>query len=121
VPTTLGMLLQEFFRQRAEEKLAPKTVERYRELATCVAPELLAMPPSEITPLHLNREWTRLLKCGGHTRKTKLPRAMSAKTVRNIAGVVSSAFGRAVKWGLVSTNPVTNSERPARRNIAASH
>ena len=52
------------------------------------------------------------MKCGGHTRKTKLPRAMSAKTVRNIAGVVSSAFGRAVKWGLVSTNPVTNSERP---------
>jgi len=112
VPTTLGMLLQEFFRQHAEEKLAPKTVERYQELATCVAPELLAMPPSEITPLHLNREWTRLLKCGGHTRKTKSPRAMSAKTVRNIAGVVSSAFGRAVKWGLVSTNPVTNSERP---------
>ena len=28
LPTTLAMLLQEFFRQHAEEKLAPKTIER---------------------------------------------------------------------------------------------
>jgi integrase len=70
------------------------------------------MPLAEITPLHLNREWGRLLKSGGHTRKAKMPRPMSAKTVRNIAGVVSSAFARAIKWGLVATNPVTNSEPP---------
>jgi integrase len=30
----------------------------------------------------------------------------------NIAGVVSSAFGRAVKWGLVTVNPCTASEPP---------
>jgi hypothetical protein len=28
LPTTLAMLLQEFFRQHADEKLAPKTIER---------------------------------------------------------------------------------------------
>jgi len=33
LPTTLAMQLQEFFRQHAEEKLAPKTIERYGELA----------------------------------------------------------------------------------------
>jgi integrase len=37
---------------------------------------------------------------------------MKAKTVRNIAGVVSSALGRAVKWGLIETNPATFSEPP---------
>src|SRR3954451_9454967 len=37
---------------------------------------------------------------------------MKPKTVRNIAGVVSSAFVRAIKWGLVTTNPVTHSELP---------
>ena len=37
---------------------------------------------------------------------------MSGKTVRNIAGVVSSAFSRAIKWGLATINPVTNSEPP---------
>jgi integrase len=37
---------------------------------------------------------------------------MSAKTVRNICGVVSGAFSRAIRWGLVATNPVTRSEPP---------
>jgi hypothetical protein len=112
LPTTFAMLLQEFFRQHAEEKLAPKTIERYRELAAYLAPELLVMPLGEITPLHLNREWNRLLKSGGHHRKTKEARPLSAKTVRSIAGLVSSAFARAQKWGLVTSNPVKHSEPP---------
>jgi integrase len=111
-PTTLGRLLDEFLTQHAQQKLAPKTVERYREQAGCLDADLLKMPLAEITPLHLNREWTRLLKSGGHTRKDNKPRPMSAKTVRNIAGVISSAFSRAMKWGLVTTNPVTHSEPP---------
>src|SRR5262245_15227206 len=53
-PKTLAMLIQEFFTQYAEKKLAPKTVERYREQAACLDPELLAMPITDITPLHLS-------------------------------------------------------------------
>jgi len=112
MPTTLAMLLAEFMKQHAQENLAPKTVERYREMAAYIAPELLAMNMTEITPLHLSREWTRLLKCGGHARKSNTPRAMKPKTVRNIAGLVSSAFVRAIKWGLTTTNPVTHSDLP---------
>src|ERR1035437_3352249 len=112
MPTTLAMLLAEFMKQHAQENLAPKTVERYREMAAYIAPELLAMNMTEITPLHLSREWTRLLKCGGHTRKSKTPRPMKPKTVRNIAGLVSSAYLRAIKWGLATTNPVTHSDLP---------
>ena len=111
-PKTLAALFDEFFRQYADEKLAPKTVERYREQAAYLAPELVAMPLANITPLHLNREWNRLLKGGGRSRKVKTPRPLSAKTVRNIAGVVSSAFARAVKWGLVDRNPICDSEPP---------
>ena len=33
LPTTLTMLLAEFIKQHAQEKLAPKTVERYTEMA----------------------------------------------------------------------------------------
>jgi integrase len=110
-PKTLSMLLTEFISQHAEEKLAPKTIERYREQVTYLHPELMQMPLAEITPLHLSREWNRMLKNGGHTRD-KTPRPMSAKTVRNIAGVVSSAFGRAIKWGLITRNPVSDSEPP---------
>ncbi len=115
MPTTLAMLLAEFMKQHAEENLAPKTVGRYREMATYIAPELLAMNMTEITPLHLSREWTRLLKCGGHERKSRVPRAMKPKTVRNIAGLVSSAFLRAIKWGLTTVNPVTHSDLPKLR------
>jgi integrase len=83
--------------------------------------ELLRMPIGEITPLHLGREWKRLLTSGGHHRNTKEPRPLSAKTVRNISGVVSSAFARAIKWGLIAANPVPASEPPVpkkRKGIA---
>lgn len=112
VPTTLATLLQEFLAQHAQEKLAPKTIERYRESVVYLDADLMKMPLADITPLHLNCEWSRLLKAGGHTRKNRTPRPMAAKTVRNIAGLVSSAFSRGVKWGVVTINPVTNSEPP---------
>ena len=61
VPTTLSMLMEEFFEQHAEKKLAPKTIERYHEQAACLDPSLLAMPLADITPLHLSREFTSLV------------------------------------------------------------
>src|SRR4051812_44434867 len=70
------------------------------------------MNMTEITPLHLSREWARLVKCGGHSRRTKSARPMKPKTVRNIAGLVSSAYARAIRWELVTANPVTHSELP---------
>jgi integrase len=109
---TLKQLLSEFFRQHVDENLAPKTIERYHQQAAYLDPELLTMALNEITPLHLSREWKRLLDHGGHHRRTKQSRPLAAKTVRNVAGVVSSAFARAIRWGFVSTNPVTNSEPP---------
>jgi integrase len=112
LPRTLSMLLEEFFRQHVAEKLAPKTVERYHEQAAYLDPELLKMLIGEITPLHLSREWNRLQESGGHHRRTKASRPLSAKTVRNVAGIVSSAFAKAIKWGLVKTNPVSASEPP---------
>lgn len=70
------------------------------------------MRVDEITPLLLHREWNRLTDSGGRHRRTKAPRPMGSKSVRNIAGLVSSAFNRAIFWGLASNNPVTNSEPP---------
>lgn len=120
LPKTLGALLEEFFAAHCEKRLAPKTVERYRECAVYVSEDLRKMPIAEITPLHLNREWSRLLEAGGKKRGGG-SRAMAPKTVRNIAGVVSAAYGRAVRWGLVTFNPVTASEPPVaakRRGVA---
>ena len=79
MPPTLAMLLAEFMKQHAEENLAPKTVERYREMTAYITPELLAINITEVTPLHLSREWTRLLKSGGHVPKSRTPRPMKAE------------------------------------------
>jgi integrase len=112
IPRTLRELLLEFCVEHGDRKLAPKTVERYRESIPYLSAPLLDMPIDEITPLHLNREWTRLLESGGHHRKTRAARPLKPKTVRNIAGFVSSALGRGVKWGLLLRNPATDSEPP---------
>ena len=112
-PTSLSALINEFCKEHAERNLAPKTVERYREMAAYLSPTLLATPLPEITSLLLTREWNRLRESGGHHRRTKASRPLSSKTVRNIAGVVSSAFARGLKWGLVASNPVPNSDLPA--------
>jgi|HubBroStandDraft_6_1064221.scaffolds.fasta_scaffold46572_5 integrase len=121
VPTTLTMLLEEFFAQHVDGKLAPKTAERYHQQAVYLHPELLKMSLREITPLHLSREWKRLEESGGHHRRTKASRPLSKKTVQNVAGVLSSAFKRAIKWGLITSNPVSASEPPVpkkRRGVA---
>jgi integrase len=115
-PLTLGGLLGEYFADQERKpdgmRIASKTLERYRELAAYLSSGLTALPLAEVTAPRLNREWTRLLESGGHHRKTKAPRPLSAKTVRNIAGVVSTAFARAIFWQVATTNPVTLSEPP---------
>ena len=71
LPKTLAALLEEFFSEHGAKNLAPKTLERYREQASYLDAALLALPYHEIRPLHLSREWNRLLAGGGHHRKTK--------------------------------------------------
>ena len=77
------------------------------------------MTLTDVTPLDLNHEWNRLLKCGGHDRYTKAPRPLSGKMVSNVAGVVSSALSREIKWGLIATNPVTAEQDVADQLVAA--
>jgi len=75
-PTSLSALIDEFIREHAARNLAPKTVERYREMAAYLSPALLAAPLTEITSLQLTREWNRLRESGGHHRRTKAPRPL---------------------------------------------
>ncbi len=72
--------------------------------------DLMNMELPKIRPLHLSREWNRLLASGGRGRKAGKP--LSRKTVRNIAGLVSSAYTRGIRWGIAEVNPVPASEPP---------
>lgn len=110
VPGTLSGLLKEFFDQHGEKTLGLKTLKRYREMADYLDADLLKMEIPKIRPLHLSREWNRLLTSGGRGRKAGKP--LSRKTVRNIAGVLSSAYTRGIRWGIADVNPVPASEPP---------
>ena len=110
VPGTLSGLLDEFFSEHGTKALAPKTLQRYREMAEYLDADLMAMQIPAIKPLHLSREWNRLLDRGGRGRKEGKP--LSRKTVRNIAGLVSSAYTRGLRWGIAEVNPVPASEPP---------
>jgi Nucleotidyl transferase AbiEii toxin, Type IV TA system len=57
-----------------------------------------------------SREWNRLLTSGGRGRKLGKP--LSRETVRNIAGLVSSAYTRGMRWGIAEVNPVKASDPP---------
>src|ERR1700751_4845958 len=98
LPGTLSGLLKEFFDEHGEKALAAKTLKRYREMADYLDTELMNMDLPKIRPLHLSREWNRLLTSGGRGRKLGKP--LSRKTVRNIAGLVSSAYTRGICWGI---------------------
>ncbi len=107
---TLSGVLAEFFEDSPD--LAPKTLERYRQLAAYLHPDLAALPIAEVSALILHHEWKRLAESGGHDRKERKPRALSAKTIRNICGVVSAAFGWARRYGLTAANPTRDSDPP---------
>lgn len=114
VPKSLGSVIADYLEDRSRQgkSLALKTLERYHESVAYLSAELLAMPIVDVTALQLHREWGRLLESGGKDRKGAV-RPLAPKTVRNIAGVVSSTFGWAVLFGMAKTNPVTDSELPA--------
>ena len=52
LPKTLSMLLAEFFRQHVDEKLAPKTIERYHDQVAYLDSGLLDMPLTDM-PIRL--------------------------------------------------------------------
>jgi integrase len=109
---TLHRCIEQFFSDRGPE-LSPKTLDRYKELIGYLHVDLLALPVGDVTAMALHMEWKRLRESGGHHRRTRAARPLSAKTVRNIASVVSAACSWAVLYGLIKVNPTTDSKPPS--------
>ena len=117
-PETFGTFMQEWFKEHAEQRCEKKTVERYRQLVRYVLPHLEGVPLRELSALTLERVYNQLRKAGGK-RKRRLkageksePAPLSAKTVRNIAGLVHIALSSAVRWKLLRVNPADACELP---------
>jgi integrase len=122
-PRSIAQMIASFI-EDGKENRSPKTTARYREMAAYLSREIAGKPIREVTALMLHEEWKRLRASGGHDRKTKTPRPLSAKTVRNIAGVVSAAYAWAILYQLAEVNPVSVSKPPTggekRRPVALS-
>jgi integrase len=106
-PRTFGDFLEEWFREHAEPNCAPKTVERYRELAAYVLPRLGRLQLRDISPLVLDRLYNQLHASGGRRAAP-----LSAKTVRNIGGLVHVALNTAIRWKLLKINPADGAQLP---------
>ncbi len=108
-PETLSELMTRWYAQNAERRCSPKTIERYKELVSYVAPAVLNTMLGDLTAMMLEAEMIRLHESGGKKRS----KGLSAKTVRNTFSVIAAALGRAVGWGLLKHNPADGVQLPA--------
>lgn len=92
--------------------LSPTTVSGYRGIiARYIRPELGHIRVSELQPLVL-QEFLRDL---GKADKTTGRKALSAKTIYNVHGVLHSALGQGVRWRMLQTNPADAIDPPKLR------
>jgi integrase len=111
-PQAFAAFMEEWFQEYGARKCSPKTLERYRQLAAYVLPHLGTVKLQDLTALMLERVFNRLKDAGGHDRKTKKARPLSAKTTYHIAGIVNVVLRKAVKLKLIKSNPMEGVELP---------
>lgn len=85
----------------------PFTVNDYRgKIARYIVPNLGRVQLSALTPMQVQRFCNRLSE--GHGEQAPL----SAKTVKNVHGILHSALKQAVLAGVLPTNPADNTKLP---------
>lgn len=103
-PTSL--ILNNYLDRWLETAARPRVTERthvgYKRLLDChVKPELGLRKLSEVRPLHIQKLYTDMQE-----------RGLSARTVRYLHAVLSSALKQAVRWGMLPRNPAEWVELP---------
>jgi integrase len=89
-------------RDWAATNLAAKTVERYQQLIRYqIVPRIGQMPVQKLKPAHLQELYGTLLKSGAVDGGP-----LAQRTVGHVHRLLRRAYGHAVTWGIVSTNPV---------------
>ena len=100
--STVAEFLTRWERDWAAINLSAKTVERYQQLISHqIVPRVGHLPIQKVKPAHLQELYGTLLKGGGVDGAPLAPR-----TVGLVHLLLRRAFGHAVTWGIVSTNPV---------------
>ena len=97
---TVGNWLEVWYENYAKIKMRPSTYLTYHGyIENRIKPQLGKIPLNDLTALHLQQFYKKLLAEGRVERieAQKQPKGLSAKTVRNIHQIISlrSAFGKA--------------------------
>ena len=112
---TVGQWMDEWFEAYAKVKVRPSSHQTYKGyIENHIKPNIGDIPIEKLTSLQLQKFYRRLLTEGRVPRieSEKQPRGLSAKTVRNINQVISSAMDMAVRHKLILTNPTEGCELP---------
>lgn len=112
---TVGQWMDVWFENYAKLKVRPSSHQTYRGyIDNHIRPNIGNTPLSKLTSLELQKLYKKLLE-GGRVERTesaKQPKGLSAKTVRNINQIISSAMELAKSHRLIPTNPTETCALP---------
>ena len=112
---TVGQWMDVWFENYAKLKVRPSSHQTYRGyIDNHIKPNIGNMQLKKLTSLDLQKLYKKLLTSGRVERieSKKQPKGLSAKTVRNINQVISSAMDQAVEQRLISVNPTNGCSLP---------
>ena len=112
---TVGTWMDEWFENVAKIKVRPSSHQTYRGyIDNHIKPNIGNIPLEKLTTMDLQKLYRTLLTKGRVDRieAEKQPRGLSAKTVRNINQVISSALDLAVAQKIIPGNPTDACELP---------
>ena len=105
---TVTMWMNEWFENVAKIKVRPSSHQTYRGyIDHHIAPNIGNIPLEKLTTMDLQKLYRKLLNKGRVDRveAKQQPKGLSAKTVRNINQVISSAMDFAVAQKIIPENP----------------
>lgn len=112
---TVGQWLNVWFENCAKIKVRPSSHKTYRGyIDNHIKPSIGKIPLGKLSSLDLQKLYKKLLS-GGRVERIEFksqPKGLSAKTVRNINQVISSAMNFAIEQKLISANPTDGCALP---------
>ena len=112
---TTGQWMDVWFEDCAKIKVRPSSHQTYRGyIDNHIKPNIGDIPLGKLSSLHLQKLYKKLL-AGGRVERIEAksqPKGLSAKTVRNINQVISSAMDFAKDQKLISSNPTDGCALP---------
>ena len=112
---TVGQWMDVWFENCAKLKVRPSSHQTYKGyIENHIKPYIGSIPLNQLTSLDLQKLYKKLLNKGRVERKEskEQPKGLSAKTVRNINQVISSAMEFAKSQKLIRNNPTDGCSLP---------